>query len=206
MRRIPVSGTFLQREPLNDAALASRAGRSSVGEISIFDPYEAPCRFRRRAGHAVASPKRSCSAAAIGSLWRALSQGSVQRSLFGPKDHKGLIADGIKHIAVIGDLNDTPDSAPLRPLVQGTDLKDIFTHPQFDDGGYPGTYGLCNAANKIDYIFLSPALYKQVKKGGVFRTGMWPGSKPKRWDCYEEVTRPEEAASDHAAVWADIDI
>jgi len=120
--------------------------------------------------------------------------------------YKGLIADGIKHIAVIGDLNDTPDSDPLKPLVHGTDLKDIFTHAKFDDGGHSGTYGLCNAVNKIDYIFLSPALYKRVKKGGVFRTGMWPGKKPKRWDCYAEVTRPEEAASDHAAVWADIDI
>lgn len=33
---------------------------------------------------------------------------------------------GIKNIAVLGDFNDTPDSDPLCPLIQGTDLKDIF--------------------------------------------------------------------------------
>ncbi|ETI64980.1 hypothetical protein C100_04395 [Sphingobium sp. C100] len=120
--------------------------------------------------------------------------------------YKGLVDNGASHIAIIGDFNDTPTSAPLAPLLNDTDLKDVFTHPAFDDGGYPGTYGLCNAANKIDYILLSPDLFGQVRAGGVFRTGMWPGSRPKRWDAYAEVGRPADAGSDHAAIWADIDI
>jgi len=36
--------------------------------------------------------------------------------------------------SVIGDLNDTPASTPLEPLISGTDLKDAFTHSAFDDG------------------------------------------------------------------------
>ncbi|WP_298283960.1 endonuclease/exonuclease/phosphatase family protein [Novosphingobium sp.] len=120
--------------------------------------------------------------------------------------YRSHIANGVQNIAIIGDLNDTPDSDPLSPLLQGTDLQDIFAHPAFDDGGYPGTYDLCNAGNKIDYMLLSPALFNRVQSGGVFRKGMWPGSRPRRWEAYAEVTRPVEAGSDHAAIWADIDI
>lgn len=120
--------------------------------------------------------------------------------------YKGLIADGHDLVAVVGDLNDTPDSDPLKPLVQSTSLKDVFVHPKFDDGGFPGTYGSCTKSNKIDYILLSPKLFAKVTAGGVFRTGMWPGVRPRKWDCYEELTKPHEAGSDHAAIWVDIDI
>ncbi len=117
-----------------------------------------------------------------------------------------LVGEGARLVAVIGDFNDTPDRAPLRPLLDGTDLADISTHPSFDDGGYPGTHGYCNADDKIDYMMLSPALFARVRSAGVDRRGMWPGVRPKRWDTFAEVTRPEDAASDHAALWADIDI
>lgn len=120
--------------------------------------------------------------------------------------YKALIDSGESHVAIIGDFNDTPTSAPLAPLLDGTGLKDIFTHPAFDDGGYPGTYGLCNAANKIDYMLLSPALFDRVQAGGVFRTGMWPGARPQRWKAYPEVGRATDAGSDHAALWAEIDL
>ncbi|WP_028745469.1 endonuclease/exonuclease/phosphatase family protein [Rhizobium mesoamericanum] len=115
------------------------------------------------------------------------------------------IADGLEHIALIGDLNDTPDSAPLAPLKAST-LRDAFTHSAFDDGGFPGTFGLGNAGNKIDYLFLSPKLFERVERGGVFRKGAWPGSRPKRWETYPELTEPKHAASDHAAIWVDLNI
>lgn len=118
--------------------------------------------------------------------------------------YKQRIADGYSHIAVLGDFNDTPGSAALAPLLSGTDLKDVFGHASFDNGGYPGTYGLCNADNKIDYILLSPELFGKVTAGGVFRKGAWPGSRPKRWDVYPEVARLADAASDHSAVWVDL--
>jgi hypothetical protein len=94
----------------------------------------------------------------------------------------------------------------LAPLLADGELRDIFAHPAFDDGGWPGTYGLCNASNKIDYLLLSPGLWERVTAGGVFRKAMWPGSRPRRWEAYPELARPEDAGSDHAAVWADIDI
>jgi endonuclease/exonuclease/phosphatase family metal-dependent hydrolase len=120
--------------------------------------------------------------------------------------YERLISEGAKFVAIVGDLNDTPGSEPLKPLIEGSDLADVFTHPAFDDGGHPGTYGSCTAANKIDYILLSPDLFAKVQAGGVFRKGMWPGVRPKKWDVFEELTEPKHAASDHAAVWVDLDI
>lgn len=120
--------------------------------------------------------------------------------------YEELVADGEELIAVAGDFNDTPDSAPLEPLLKQTDLKDVFEHPAFDNGGYPGTYGSCTKSNKIDYILLSPKLFAQVTAGGALRKGMWPGVRPKRWETYAELENPHQAASDHAALWVDIDI
>jgi len=120
--------------------------------------------------------------------------------------YEARVAAGDELVAIVGDLNDTPDSDPLSPLLKHTDLKDVFEHPSFDNGGHPGTYGLCNASNKIDYILLSPKLYQRVQAGGVMRQGMWPGVRPKRWETYEDLDHPKNAASDHAALWVDLDL
>lgn len=120
--------------------------------------------------------------------------------------YEARVATGDDLVAIVGDFNDTPNSAPLAPLLHQTDLTDVFEHPAFDNGGYPGTYGSCAAGNKIDYILLSPKLYRRVHAGGVMRQGMWPGVQPKRWSTYDELDEPKNAASDHAAVWVDIDI
>jgi endonuclease/exonuclease/phosphatase family metal-dependent hydrolase len=118
--------------------------------------------------------------------------------------YRELREAGQDMIAIVGDLNDTPDSTPLAPLIGETDLRDAFTHQDFDDGGFPGTYGSSTANNKIDYLLLSPALFATVERGGVWRKGMWPGVRPRKWECYEEITREQEAASDHAAIWVDL--
>jgi endonuclease/exonuclease/phosphatase family metal-dependent hydrolase len=116
------------------------------------------------------------------------------------------LADGIDHIAIIGDLNDTPDSDQLKPLHTGTSMKDIFTHPSFDNGGFPGTFGLCNAANKIDYMLLSPKLFQRVNAAGVFRKGMWPGVQPPRWEVYDELEQQINSGSDHACLFMDFNL
>ncbi len=108
-------------------------------------------------------------------------------------------------IAIIGDLNDTPDSAPLAPLFQGSGLRDAQSHPAFETGGFPGTFGSSGPSSRIDHILLSPALFGLMRGGGIFRRGMWPGVRPRKWDAFAEVTREVEAASDHAAVWVDLD-
>src|SRR5262249_41077192 len=48
----------------------------------------------------------------------------------------------VTHIAVLGDFNDTPDSAPLAPLLaDGSDLRDVSAHQNFESDGRPGTFG-----------------------------------------------------------------
>src|SRR5262245_11556764 len=59
------------------------------------------------------------------------------------KIYDALVAEGERHVAIVGDLNDAPDSVPLGALLNETDLKDISKHDKFDDGGHPGTYKLC---------------------------------------------------------------
>jgi endonuclease/exonuclease/phosphatase family metal-dependent hydrolase len=118
-----------------------------------------------------------------------------------------LVAAGETRIAVVGDFNDTPDSDPLAPLLEDTDLQDIFEHPDFDNGGMPGTYGRCSAASsKIDYILLSPALVDVVITGGVNRSGIWGGANGDAFPHIPQVTKASESASDHAAVWVDLNI
>jgi endonuclease/exonuclease/phosphatase family metal-dependent hydrolase len=115
-------------------------------------------------------------------------------------------AEGIDLIAVIGDLNDVPDSDPLKPLLSnGSEMKDISTHPTFVSDGRVGTYKNGNASTKIDYLLLSPVLFNLVQAGGIFRKGVWGGVNGTLFPHYEEITKPIHAASDHAAIWADIE-
>jgi endonuclease/exonuclease/phosphatase family metal-dependent hydrolase len=108
-------------------------------------------------------------------------------------------------IVIAGDLNDTPESKPLEPLLaNGSDLRDVSMHPSFLDDGRPGTYGNGTASNKIDYLLLSPALFERVQGGGIFRKGVWGGKNGTLFPHYEEMTKAIHAASDHAAIWADI--
>lgn len=120
--------------------------------------------------------------------------------------YERLKKEGATYIAVVGDLNDTPDSQPLDPLIRSSDLKDIAEHPSFMHDGHPGTYQNGAARDKIDYILLSPALYSRLQQGGYWRRGVWGRNKKPLWDVYPEMTTSYHAASDHAAVWCDVDV
>ena len=122
------------------------------------------------------------------------------------KIYASLTARGVKNIAVLGDLNDTPNSAPLAPLLRETNLRDVSAHSSFEDGGRPGTYANGSASQKIDYVLLSPSLFGKMTSGGVFRMGVWGGKNGTLFPHYPEMTKASEAASDHAAVWADLDV
>lgn len=116
-------------------------------------------------------------------------------------------SDGVKWIAIVGDFNDTPDSDPLSPLLgNGSDLRDITQHPKFVSDGRPGTFGNGTASNKIDYILLSPELFSLVTAGGIWRKGVWGGTHGDLFPHYDEIKDAEQAASDHAAIWADINL
>jgi endonuclease/exonuclease/phosphatase family metal-dependent hydrolase len=122
------------------------------------------------------------------------------------KIYARLKSEGAEYVAVMGDLNDTPDSAPLAALLQGTDLKDMSEHPSFMNDGHPGTYQNGTARDKIDYILMSPALYARMQQGGIWRRGVWGKNKKPLWDVYPEMETSYHAASDHAALWVDVDI
>jgi endonuclease/exonuclease/phosphatase family metal-dependent hydrolase len=124
-----------------------------------------------------------------------------------------LIADGHPNVVVLGDLNDTMDEpgqppGPLAPLLGATDLKDVTTHPTFtpDPNGRPGTFGNGTKSQKIDYVLLSPTLYSKVTGGAIFRLGVWGGANGTLFPHYPTITRKVEQASDHAAIYADINI
>ncbi len=114
---------------------------------------------------------------------------------------------GDKYVAVIGDFNDTPDHAPLQPLIgNGSPLKDIFESDKFNDGGRPGTHGNCTASGKLDYILLSPELFDAIKSAGVERRGMWGGTNGTLWPHFPEVEKAMHAGSDHAALWVEVQL
>jgi endonuclease/exonuclease/phosphatase family metal-dependent hydrolase len=119
--------------------------------------------------------------------------------------YDGLRAEGQDRVVVLGDLNDTPDSAPLQPLI-GTDLEDITASPAFTADDHPGTFGNGTKRDKIDYILLSPALFARATGGTIFRTGVWGGIHGTMWPHYPSMTMDVEQASDHAAIYADLDV
>jgi endonuclease/exonuclease/phosphatase family metal-dependent hydrolase len=112
---------------------------------------------------------------------------------------------GWDRIVVAGDLNDTPGSRPLKPLIEETTLKDASRHPGFDWGERRGTYGGGN--QQIDYMLLSPELYKAIEAGGVNRKGIWHGPRTRNpWQMLPTLTQEIEAASDHAAIWVELNL
>jgi endonuclease/exonuclease/phosphatase family metal-dependent hydrolase len=77
-------------------------------------------------------------------------------------------------------------------------------------GPRPGTFQSCSLRNRLDYILLSEELAGTVTGGGIFRKGLWgdPGNvnPPQAWEIYPEITASVHAASDHAAIWVDLDL
>ena len=114
------------------------------------------------------------------------------REIYNTRRHAGLAL-----IAVIGDFNDTPDSAPLAPLLaESSDLRDVSVHENFQSDGRPGTFGNGAKSQKIDYILLSPELFANV----------WGGVNGTLFEHYPEMTKAVHAASDHAALFVDLDV
>ena len=95
-----------------------------------------------------------------------------------------------------------------RPGPSAADVK-LRPAPVADESigpGRPGTFANGTKSNKIDYILLSPALFAKVKAGGIFRKGVWGGKNGTLWPIYPEIKSASQAASDHAAIWAEIDV
>lgn len=113
-------------------------------------------------------------------------------------------AEGAELVAVVGDLNETPDGAPLVPLLHaGSDLIDVMDHQAFVGDGRPGTHGNGTKAGKLDYILMSPELAGRVTAAGIERRGVWGGVNGTLFPHLPEITQKIEAASDHAALFVD---
>ena len=121
--------------------------------------------------------------------------------------YRGLRAAGADRIAIVGDFNDSMDSAPLAPLLQDTDARDISAHPTFEPGPRQGTFQGGNEASKFDDVLLSPDLFGVATGGAIFRKGVWHGPRTANpWEIYETLTAEVHAASDHAAIYADVEV
>ncbi|KQX82497.1 MULTISPECIES: endonuclease/exonuclease/phosphatase family protein [unclassified Streptomyces] len=104
------------------------------------------------------------------------------------------------HVIVAGDLNDHPDSDPAA-LLRDAGLRDVMSHRSYH--GLPGTYGECKSEqNKIDYLLLSPELWPEVQHVGLETRGI----SAEGIKSFDSVTSPVNAASDHAALYTDVDL
>jgi endonuclease/exonuclease/phosphatase family metal-dependent hydrolase len=124
----------------------------------------------------------------------------------------GLIAQG-QHVIVLGDLNEGPaadgtQASNLSALFDNNSpLVDCYSLPNFQVGPRPGTFDSCGLRNRLDYILISRSLLP-ITGGMVFRKGLW-GTRvtpPTEWTPYPDITKSSEQASDHAAVFVDLNI
>ncbi|MFE6091397.1 hypothetical protein ACFQ7M_05335 [Streptomyces massasporeus] len=76
-----------------------------------------------------------------------------------------------------------------------------MSHPSYK--GLPGTFGECDSPRrKIDYLLLSPSLWSRVQHVGLEARGIFAeGIK-----SFNSVKSKTTAASDHAALYADLDL
>lgn len=112
-----------------------------------------------------------------------------------------------EHIAIVGDLNETPGEAPMDPLIrQGSTLTDVMVHPNFAGDGRPGTYGSGTKSGKLDYILMSPKMSAAAASGGIERKGVWAGKNGTIFPHLPEIEAAVDAASDHAALFVDLNL
>ncbi len=104
-------------------------------------------------------------------------------------------------VLIGGDLNDTPDSVPIKALLNHG-FVDVNDHPSYPTDR-PGTYGTGLATNKLDYLIMSPALRGALTGAGIERRGSY---HPNTWEPFDTVTGPTSEASDHHLVWAKFDL
>ena len=123
------------------------------------------------------------------------------------KIYKERLDQGFEHIAILGDLNDTPKSDPLLSLLgNNSDLIDVMDLDKFESDGRVGTHGNGTKSGKLDYILLSPELVKIVEKAGIERRGVWGGKNGDLFPHFPEIKMEMDAASDHASLWVDLDL
>lgn len=124
-----------------------------------------------------------------------------------------LVAEG-EHVIVLGDLNEGPAAEGQAPpnlrrlFLEGSPLVPCYALPNFQVGPKPGSFDTCSIRNRIDFILISESLRGSFTDGGVFRKGLWGDriTRPTAWETYDEMTNSTQQASDHAAVFVDLNV
>ena len=82
----------------------------------------------------------------------------------------------------------------------------ISAHPRFQDDGRPGTLAQRNESqqSRLHHSFTGSLGQRNV--AAIERRGVWGGKNGTLFPHLPEITKEVEAASDHAAVWVDLDI
>ena len=119
-----------------------------------------------------------------------------------------------KHVIVLGDLNEGPTAVGSQAdnfsalVDNNSPLVDCYSLPDFQIGNRPGTFDSCGVRNRLDYILISQSLMPHLTGGAVFRDGLWGSraTRPTNWATYPDMTNSSEQASDHAAVFIDLNI
>jgi endonuclease/exonuclease/phosphatase family metal-dependent hydrolase len=104
-------------------------------------------------------------------------------------------------VLMAGDLNDTPNSPAFPALFQGG-FVDVQDHPSYPTDR-PGTFDTGTAANKIDYLIMSPTLRGVLTNTSIERRGSF---HPLTFPHFDTVTGSDDEASDHHLVLADFSL
>lgn len=105
------------------------------------------------------------------------------------------------YVVVAGDFNDTPDSEPLKPLLKKKGLYDVLKELDKADRW---TY---HSRKQIDYLLVSRALKDKIVEVGIEKRGIYHGTKfGGTVEPFPSVTSKKNQASDHAAIWVDLDL
>ena len=115
-------------------------------------------------------------------------------------------------VVVAGDLNDTPNSDPLKPLMDVRNMHDVL-ELQFGDAMEKRWTYHYRSFEQIDYLLVSKPLKERFIEAGVHRKGIAKLEQLTTNDPdvpvekeYDTVTTWTNQASDHGAVWADFDM
>jgi endonuclease/exonuclease/phosphatase family metal-dependent hydrolase len=109
-------------------------------------------------------------------------------------------------VVVAGDLNDDPGNAPLAPLIAVPDLHQVLA-TQFPNAQDRWTYYYARdkAHNQLDHLLVSSGLDQYFHGAGIDRRGIFDLAKisTSGEKSFDTVKVFKDAASDHAAIWAD---
>lgn len=109
-------------------------------------------------------------------------------------------------VMVAGDMNDTPGSNPMQPLIGLPNLFDVLALKFGNNAQQRWTYKYKNQLNQIDFPLVSKPLKDGFQDAGIERRGIHGVQAITGQPAFASVTSASTAASDHGAVWAEFKV